>query len=313
MTVEYMTYKTALVTGGAGFIGSHIVDALIRRRIKVFVVDDLSTGSKENLNPNAEFMKISIASPRFPEVVKKISPDIIFHLAAQIDVRKSVALPLADARVNILGTLHLIEAAKDAKVKKIVFSSSGGAMYSDAVRPPYNESVSSDPISPYGIAKRAGEMYFAFAQSVYGISCVTLRYANVYGPRQSRAGEAGVVAIFASKMLEKKSVVINGTGRQTRDFVYVDDVVRANMLAMAHAKGGIFHIGTSKQTDINKMFRMLKHLTNFSLPERHAPASPGEVMRSALSAKKARAELGWEPQVDLDDGLERTVEWFKKR
>ena len=186
-------------------------------------------------------------------------------------------------------------------------------MYPDALRPPYAEKIQADPISPYGIAKRASEMYLAFAESVHGIPSIVFRYANVYGPRQSYRGEAGVVAIFASHMVEGKPIIVNGVGDKTRDFVYVDDVVRANMFAMAHPRGNLFNIGTGRQTTINALYRKLKKLTGYELPERHGPNLVGEVTRSALSFKKARAELGWEPQVGLDDGLRRTVEWFKRR
>ncbi|MFC1788231.1 NAD-dependent epimerase/dehydratase family protein [Patescibacteria group bacterium] len=305
-------YKTALVTGGAGFIGSHIVDALIKRRIKVFVIDDLSSGQQKNLNPNAKFFKLSITNPQFPKLVCKIKPEIIFHQAAQINVRTSVEDPVLDAKVNVLGTLNLIKCAKDAGVKKIIFASSGGAMYSDSVRPPYSEKNPADPISPYGIAKRAGEMYLRFGHEVYDLPYVALRYANVYGPRQNSKGEAGVISIFAERMLKSKAVKINGTGKQTRDFVYVDDVVRANMLAMQRSATGIFHIGTGKETSVVNIFKKIKKFTGSDLPERHGPAMVGEVMRSVLDCRKAKKGLGWQPRVKIDEGLKKTVEWFKK-
>jgi len=306
-----MAYKRALVTGGAGFIGSHVADALIRRRIKTFVVDDLSTGNKANVNPNAEFVKHSISAPSFPALLKKIKPDVVFHCAAQVNVRTSVLDPVQDARVNVLGTVQLVMHAKAAGVKKIVFSSSGGAMFSDRVKPPYRESQSAEPVSPYGIAKRAGEMYLEFGHAAFGIETVSLRYANVYGPRQNSKGEAGVVAIFASGMLAGKPLVLNGDGKQTRDFVYVGDVVAANMAALKPGMNGIFHIGTGRETSVNTLFKTLKRLTSYKGAEKHAPAALGEVRRSALDASLARKALGWKPSVSLEEGLARTASWLK--
>lgn len=305
--------KKALVTGGAGFIGSHIVDALIKRRIKVAVVDDLSSGDKKNVNPNAKFFKASIASPQCAEIIKRLKPDVIFHCAAQINVRDSVANPMKDAKNNVLGTLLIAQAALEANVQKIIFSSSGGAMFSDAVKPPYSEKLEAQPVSPYGIAKRAGEMYLDFFHQTHGLPYVALRYANVYGPRQNSQGEAGVIAIFASRMLKGQPVKINGTGRQTRDFVYVDDVVRANMQAMRKNVTGIFNIGTGRQTDIKTVFKKINEFAGGLTPKRHGPAQPGEVMRSALDCRKARRHLDWSPKVKIDEGLKRTVEWFKKQ
>ena len=304
-------YKTALVTGGAGFIGSHIVDALIRRHIKVYVVDDLSRGLTKNVNPNAHFTKMSILNPQLPKLMERIKPDIVFHCAAQIDVRKAVEDPAFDAEANILGTLKVAHLAGKLGAKKFIFCSTGGAMYSDIARPPYSEKISADPISPYGIAKRSAEMYLYFEHMVHGMPFVALRYANVYGPRQRCDGEAGVIAIFGKKMLEGKQAVINGEGKQTRDYVYIDDVVRANMLAMTHPVSGIYHIGTSIQTSVNTLFRKIKKLTKSSVPERHESACPGEVMRSALDYRKAKKELGWVPQVSLDEGLKKTIAWMQ--
>lgn len=305
-------YQTALVTGGAGFIGSHIVDALIRRHIRVYVVDDLSTGRIKNVNPNAKFFKLSVVSPEFPKLIRRLKPDVIFHTAAQIDVRHSVADPGHDAQVNILGTIEAAHAAAACGVKKIVFSSSGGVMYPNHLRPPYSEKTPAEPISPYGISKRAGEMYLAYEQAVHGLPCMTLRYANVYGPRQSSKGEAGVIAIFTDRLLRAQAVTINGAGTQTRDFVFVDDVVKANMLAMQKNAHGIFNIGTGKETNVNTLFRKLKKLTASDVPENHGPACTGEVMRSSLDARKAGRELGWKSDISLDEGLKRTVEWFQK-
>lgn len=308
-----MKYKTALVTGGAGFIGSHIVDALIRRRIKVYVIDDLTSGSKSNVNPNAHFTKLSVNAPAFALYLKKVKPDVIFHLAAQINLRNSVIDPFYDAKVNIFGSLTIAKLAGEIGVKKIIFSSTGGPMYPETAHIPYSEKIPPGPISPYGISKRAAEMYFAFAYHLYGVPYVALRYANVFGPRQNAKGEAGVISIFAERMLNGKPTIINGTGKQTRDFVYVLDVVRANMRAMQKNAVGIFNVGTGHETDINTIFRKLAKLIGYKLPERHGVAAVGEVMRSALDAQQARVVLDWIPMTKLDEGLKQTVEWFRKK
>ena len=305
-------YSKILVTGGAGFIGSHLVDALISRRFETFVVDDLSTGNLKNLNPNAKFFKIDIAGPNLPRLIEKIKPDAIFHLAAQINVRESVKDPFFDARVNIFGSLALFEVAAKIGVKKIILSSSGGAIYSDAVRPPYSEKNLEAPVSPYGIAKKTNEMHLAFEQAVHGMSFVALRYANVYGPRQNSKGEAGVVAVFSERMLRGLPIKINGAGTQTRDYVFVDDVVRANLLALGKKESGVFNIGTGRETNVNEIFKKLKKFTGYQLAESHGPACSGEVLRSSLDCRKAMKELSWKPEVKLDDGLKVTVEWFKK-
>ncbi len=307
-------YKKALVTGGAGFIGSHIVDALIKRRIKVYVVDDLSAGKRSNINPNAVFYKISVANPAVMKLIEKIKPDVVFHLAAQIDVRCSVEDPPHDARVNVLGTLHVAHAAAKAGVKKFIMTSSGGAMYSDDVRPPYTEATPADPISPYGIAKRTAEMYLDFEHRIHNLPCVVLRLANAYGPRQRLSGGyAGVISKFASNMLQGKQCMITGSGKQTRDYVYVSDIVRAEILAMEKDVKGIYHIGTGKETSVTQLFKKINAITSAKQKEVHVPACQGEVMRSALDARKARRDLGWKPEVMLDEGLKRTIEWFKKK
>lgn len=306
-------YKTALVTGGAGFIGSHVVDALIKRRIKVYVIDDLSSGQKKNINPNAHFTKMSILNPQLPKFLKKIKPDVMFHLAAQINLRESVGDPCGDMRTNIQGTLSLAHNCALLGVKKFVFSSTGGAIYSEKARPPCNENALAEPLSPYGIAKRSSEMYLRFIYQVHGMPYVALRYANVYGPRQNAKGEAGVVSIFAERMLRGESTIINGTGKQTRDYVFVGDVVRANMLAMNSNVAGEFNVGTGKETSVNTLWKSLKKLTGYQLPKRNVPAPPGELMRSALDARKARKYLGWEPKIKLEDGLKKTVAWFAKQ
>lgn len=312
-TFNMAKYKKALVTGGAGFIGSHIVDALIRRRIKTYVIDDLSTGNRKNLNPNAHFTKLSVTNPQFEKCVSRIKPDIIFHLAAQVNLRHSVVDPPNDARINIFGTLKLAHLAAKIGVKKIIYSSTGGPMYPEDAKIPYSEKIPPQPISPYGISKRTGEMYLNYMYHVHGVPYVALRYANVYGPRQNAKGEAGVVSIFSNAMISGKPVTIFGTGKQTRDFVYVDDVVRANMFAMNKSVCGEFNIGTGKQSSVLTIFNKIKKITGYKMPVRFGAAASGEVMRSALDAKKAKRYLGWQPKTKLDVGLEKTVKSFKKK
>ncbi|HBO99867.1 MAG: Nucleoside-diphosphate-sugar epimerase [Candidatus Uhrbacteria bacterium GW2011_GWC2_41_11] len=303
-------FRRALVTGGAGFIGSHLVDKLIRCRMQVCVVDDLSSGERSFVNPKAEFFQMSINDPEFFFLVQRIKPDVIFHLAAQINVRYSVKNPRHDAEVNILGTLAVLQAAKESNVKKIVFSSSGGAMFGKG-KPPYTEMVSPNPFSPYGISKRAAELYFLQTQALYNLPCVILRYANVYGPRQGAKGEAGVISVFARRMLAGGSVTMNGSGKQTRDFVYVDDVVAANILAMKFPQSDLFHIGTGKETSILTLYRAMEKCMNISLALNHIPPVSGEVMHSSLDAHRARRVLKWQPTVKLEEGLQRTIAWFK--
>ncbi len=309
-----------LVTGGAGFIGSHIVDRLINEKHKVVVVDNLSTGKKENLNPKAKFYKVDICSSQISQIFQKEKPEVIFHIAAQIDVRKSVEDPINDAKTNILGSLNIIKSfirvnsgLNLRKFAKFIFTSTGGAIYGDADIIPTPESYLEQPLSPYGIAKLSVEKYLYYYWKVFGLNFTSLRLANVYGPRQNSKGEAGVVAIFCDKMLSGKKAIINGDGRQTRDFVYVDDVVNAAILSLKKRKNGIYNIGTSKETNINQVFRELRKLINPKIKEIHGPPKKGEQKRSCLDYKKAKRELGWSPKISTEEGFKKTVEWFKKR
>ena len=301
-----------LVTGGAGFIGSHLVDRLIKEGHRVIVVDNLSTGKKENLNQKAKFYKIDICSPKIPHIFKKEKPEIIFHLAAQVDVRKSVEDPIEDAKINILGSLNLLENYKKLKLKKFIFISTGGAMYGEADIVPTPETYPENPLSPYGIEKLTIEKYLNYYYKVFGLPYVSLRLANVYGPRQNSKGEAGVIAIFCDKMFSGEQPVINGDGKQTRDFIFVDDVVEANMLAMKSKKPGIYNIGTAKETSINTIFRKIRELTGSKCKKIHGPALSGEQKRSCLDFSKAKKELKWQPKYNLEEGLEKTINWFKK-
>ncbi|MBM5789972.1 NAD-dependent epimerase/dehydratase family protein [Candidatus Parcubacteria bacterium] len=302
-------YTKALVTGGAGFIGSHIADALVRRRIKTYVVDDLSSGSVKHVNPNAHFTKLSIVSPQFGEYVKRLKPDVVFHCAAQVNLRTSLEDPRDDALRNILGTVQLVDAARACGIKKIILCSSAG-VYPPTNRFPISEKLVASPLSPYGISKRAAEMYLAYAYEVLGIPGVSLRFANVYGPRQGTRGEGGVIAVFAKKMAQGEPVTVFGNGKNTRDFVYVDDVARAAILAMNRSVVGEFNIGTGRETDVNTLYKKIAKLTGYKLPARTAPLPAFDVARNALDPRKARTYLGWEPRVKLDEGLAKTVKWF---
>jgi len=302
-----------LVTGGAGFIGSHLVDKLIKEGHKVVVIDNLSTGRKENLNPKAKFYKIDICSYRISQIFKKEKPEVVFHYAAQIDVRKSVKDPVEDAKINILGTLNILENCKKYNIRKVIFASTGGAIYGDADIVPTPETYPELPLSPYGIAKLTIEKHLSYYYKVFGLPYVSLRLANVYGPRQNSKGEAGVVAIFCDKMLSKKQPIINGDGKQTRDFVFVDDVVEANISALKKDKVGIFNIGTARETDVNTLFKKLRELTDSKCAKIHGPTLPGEQKRSCLDYSEAKRELGWQPKYSLDKGLKKTVEWFRNK
>ena len=302
-----------LVTGGAGFIGSHVVDAYVAAGHEVIVVDDLSTGRRENLNPKARFQRLDITDPALVELIRDVRPAVLNLHAAQMDVRRSVAEPLFDARVNILGTVNLLEAARKANVRRVLFVSSGGAVYGEQEAFPAPESHPTNPVSPYGVSKRAGELYAFFYQAEYQLPFVALRYANVYGPRQDPHGGAGVVAIFTGRMLGAEPVTVNGDGKQTRDYVYVGDVARANLLALESTATGPFNIGTGIETDVSTLARLLLEATGSRSEVRPGPAKQGEQRRSVVDSRRAAEVLGWRPEVSLAEGLGRTVEWFRTR
>lgn len=302
-----------LVTGGAGFIGSHLVDRLVQEGHEVVVVDNLSTGKRRNLNRAARLYKLDIQSWRLERVFRNERPSLVMHLAAQMDVRRSVEDPVFDAQVNILGTLNVLDQAVKHGVRKVIFSSSGGAIYGEQQAFPAQESHVTQPLSPYGISKLCGEQYLSYYQRVSGVQYVSLRYANVYGPRQDPEGEAGVVAIFIQKFLSHEQPIINGNGRQTRDFIFVEDVVEANLAAMGQEVQGIYNVGMGQETSINDLFRALVELTKATCKEVHGPAKKGEQARSVIDTTKLRQELGWEPKVDLHEGLRRTVAFFEER
>jgi len=301
-----------LVTGGAGFIGSHVADSLVAAGHDVAVIDNLSTGRREFVPPQAQFFPHDINSSDAADFIRSWRPEALIHHAAQMNVRFSVADPVADARDNILGSLNLLQASMEAQVKKIIFASTGGAIYGDAAPIPARENDSPWPECPYGVAKLAVEHYLRFYQREYGLTTISLRYANVYGPRQNGQGEAGVVAIFIEKFLAGQQPIINGDGLQTRDFVYVGDVVAANLKALAYPRSGIFNIGTGRETDILTIYLALQKLTHSPLGPVHGPTKPGEQRRSSLDSSLAREELGWQPTMDLEEGLSHTVAAFRQ-
>lgn len=302
-----------LVTGGAGFIGSNVVDALIEKGHKVIVVDDLSTGKKENLNPNTQFFNIDLRDKdALKEVFQNVRPEAIYHLAAQIDVRKSAADPAFDASVNIIGSINLFELAVKYNVRRIIFSSTGGALYGEPENLPASEDTLIAPLAPYGVSKYCVEQYLNYFEGMYGIERVILRYANVYGLRQDPLGEAGVIAIFTGRILNEESPIIYGDGNQTRDYAYVEDIVKANLLAI-DGKQGIYNIGTGIETSVNELVKMFSTILNKDIKPVYEPPRKGEVQRIALDGTKAKEELRFTPQFSLEEGLKKTIEWYRKK
>ena len=303
-----------LVTGGAGFIGSHVVDALISAGYEVVVVDDLSTGNLANLNPGATFYQVDIRSQQLAEVFEKERPDYVDHHAAQMDVRRSIADPLFDAEVNVIGSINLIECCRRYGVKRLIYISTGGAVYGEPEYLPCDEAHPVNPICPYGASKHTVEHYLYMYKQNYGLDYIVLRYPNVYGPRQDPHGEAGVVAIFTGQMLAGGQVVINGDGEQQRDFVYVEDCAQANLMAMTSQNANqIYNLGYGQGTTVNEIFTTLKNITGYQLAATHGAAKVGETRQIYLDATKAQKELGWKPTVDLEEGLQRTADYFKRR
>jgi len=301
-----------LVTGGAGFIGSHVVDLFVQRGDQVVIIDDLSTGRASNLNPAAKFYQMDIRDPKLGEVFRTEKPDYVSHHAAQMDVRRSVAEPIFDASVNILGSINLIEFAKEFGVKRFVYISTGGAVYGEPERVPCEESDPVNPICQYGASKHTVEHYLFMYYVNYGLKYTVLRYPNVFGPRQDPQGEAGVVAIFTGKMLAGQSVTVNGDGEQTRDYVFVSDCAAANSMAVTvDHQPGIYNLGWGRPTSVNDIFSSLARIIDYSQPANHGPAKVGETRHIYLNASKAKKDFGWSPTVTLEDGLKRTVEYFK--
>jgi UDP-glucose 4-epimerase len=302
-----------LVTGGAGFIGSHLVDAYLGRGWPVSIIDNLSTGRRENVDGRATLHEIDIRDASAAALIAELKPDIVSHHAAQMDVRRSVADPAFDADVNVVGSARLLQAAADAGVKRFIFASSGGAIYGEPVRAPQDEEHPLAPMSPYGCAKLSVEHYLHYFRVVHGLSCVALRYANVYGPRQNAAGEAGVVAIFARKLLRGETVTINGSGEQTRDYVHVSDVVAANVAAAEGDWQGSFNVGTGVETSVNALYDAMAEHVAAPKPPVHAPAKAGEQMRSVLDGTRLRALAKLPSPKPLSEGLASTISWFRER
>lgn len=300
-----------LVTGGAGFIGSHLSDALVAAGHELVVADNLSTGHADNVPAAAELARVDVTSAEIERLILDFAPEAVFHLAAQADVRRSVVDPAFDAEVNVLGTVRVGTAAMRAGAKVMVLASSGGAVYGEQRDFPADEGHTTKPVSPYGVSKLCGELYLGHFSRSGGLRAIALRFANVYGPRQDPKGEAGVVAIFCGKALEGAPLTIFGDGKQTRDFVYVGDVVEANLKALA-ATGmrGSYNVGTGHETDINTLARLIG---GPGATIRYDAARPGEQLRSVIDCKRAEMELGWKPTVTLEEGLARTMAWFRER
>jgi UDP-glucose 4-epimerase len=301
-----------LVTGGAGFIASHITAKYIELGHKVIILDNLSSGRKEFVHPEAVFYEMDVQDKNISRLFEEHKIDVINHHAAQIDLRKSVDDPFFDVNVNILGSINLLQNAVKYGVKKFIFASTGGAIYGEHDYFPADEKHPTRPFAPYGINKLTVEKYLFYYNHVYGLNYVVLRYANVYGPRQNSHGECGVIAIFTDKILTGQTPLINGTGEQTRDYVFVEDVANASVLALGKDSPEIYNIGTTQETDVNYIFNRINELAGTHLKEQHGPAKKGEQMRSVLSYKKINKELGWKPDVDINEGLKRTIDYFKK-
>jgi len=301
-----------LVTGGAGFIGSTLVDKLIFQGHQVAVIDNLSSGRKNYLNPRASFYRLDIGSPKVAKIFKKEQPEFVYHLAAQIEVSKSMEDPRHDNDINLLGAFNILENCRLNKVKKIIFSSTGGAIYGETEEIPTSENCSPYPLSFYGIHKLAFEKYLNCYDHAYGLDYTILRFANVYGPRQFRGGEAGVIAIFIDNAVKEVTSIQYGDGLQTRDFIYVDDVVRALDLAREITCHGEVNIGSGQETNLKEIHRVIEKVLGKSIPITEAPSRPGEQRRSCLDCRRAAAVLNWKPQVTLEEGIKKTIKWSQK-
>ena len=307
-----MAGDKVMVTGGAGFIGSHMVDLLVRRGFDVLAVDNLVAGKRDNVNQEARLIDLDIRDPGLGRVFHEEQPRFVFHFAAQASITVSMDQPAQDADVNLIGSLHLLDHCRNNEVEKFINISSGGAIYGEPQTLPCDESHSLNPLSPYGIAKLAVELYLPVYNRLCGLKHTTLRLANVYGPRQNPHGEAGVVAIFTERMLNQEGVTIFGAGEQERDFVYVSDIVDACLRCLETGDGEVYNIGTGVGTTVNAIFRHLKQITGFRLEPYYAPPRDGEVIRTYLDSSKAKRELGWKPEVSLAEGLESTVESWRR-
>ncbi|MBD3169233.1 MAG: NAD-dependent epimerase/dehydratase family protein [candidate division Zixibacteria bacterium] len=302
-----------IVTGGAGFIGSNLVDKLLDEGYSVAVMDDLSTGNKANLPESIRLHRVDIRSAVVRRVFSIEKPKYLFHLAAQLNVRKSVADPVFDCDVNVMGIINLLEAAREYDVEKVIFTSTGGAIYGEQEYFPADEKHPTNPESPYGITKLTSEKYLQFYYRTHGLKYNIFRLANIYGPRQSTVGEAGVVAAFYDRLIAGDDAIINGEGNQTRDFVYVGDVVDALIKGLKYPDCDIFNIGTATETTVVELFRIMRDISGSDQEEKFGPGKPGEQIRSVITYDKAKEKLGWEPRVDIKTGLEKTYEYFKRK
>lgn len=316
--------KKVLVTGGAGFIGSHIVDGYLKEGYQVVVIDDLSGGKRENLNKKAKFYQMDINDRKVAEIFTEEEFDLVNHHAAQIDLRTSVKKPLLDAKINILGTLNLLENCLKYKVRNFIFISSGGAIYGQPEEIPVDEYYPKNPLSPYAVAKHTIEHYLYYYRQIFALNYLALRYANVYGPRQDPFGEAGVIAIFSQKMLKKDRPTILGDGEQLRDYIYIDEVIDINMLASqkieslnkkrASSPDDLsYNVGIGKGNSVNFLYRVLAEITDFPEKPIYAPGKKGDIRKIYLDTEKAKKELNWQAKLELRDGLKKTVKWFKER
>ncbi len=306
-----MSNEKVIVTGGAGFIGSHVAQALVNAGYQVLVVDDLSTGKTQNIPADATFHELDIRSPEAAALFEQYRPSMLFHLAAQMDVRKSVYDPVFDADVNIKGILNLLSAGVQNGLKRVVFSSTGGAIYGEQDVYPAGEDHQEWPLSPYGVAKLTTEKYLYYYHQEFGLDSVCLRYANVYGPRQNSHGEAGVVAIFVSRLLAGEQPTIYGDGLNTRDYTYVEDVVRANMAALSRPGFAVYNVGTGVETTVNELYDAIRRGVGSDIAAAYAEERPGEQRRSSISAQKIYDELKVEISTNLPDGLAQTINWYK--
>lgn len=301
-----------VVTGGAGFIASHVVDAYVSAGHHVLVVDDFSSGDRKNLNPRAELVEADIRSAAAAKAIEAFQPEALNLHAAQIDVRRSVTDARLDAEINILGTLNVFDAARrGGKLARVVYAASGGSMYGDQAPIPTRETEPPAGVAPYAVSKFAAELYLSCFKAMYGVHSVALRYSNVYGPRQNLHGEAGVVAIFAERLLRGEPCTIYGDGGQTRDFVFVEDVVAANVAALTTSFSGGVNICTARETDVNTVYALLAKSLGVTTPARHAPERLGEQRRSVLANDKAREVLGWAPKVYVEEGMAKTIAWYR--